>query len=131
MAGLSVYGQQSVLNHITGKVAFAKPTAYIALCTTAPTDLAVGTEAAYTNYARVATAPADWNSATAASPSVASNANIVSFPTCGATGATITNFMLMDALTGGNMIGWGTASLVVSSGITPQFAAGALVLTAD
>jgi hypothetical protein len=131
MAGLSIYGQQKVLDHLTGKTAYAKPTAYIALCTTAPTDAAIGTEAAYTNYARVVTAPTDWNAATAASPSVSTNATVISFPTCGATGATITNFMLMDALTGGNMIGWGTASLIVSSGITPQFAIGALVLTAD
>jgi hypothetical protein len=43
----------------------------------------------------------------------------------------VTHFGLYDASTSGNLLAWGTCSLSVSTGITPQFAASALTLTLD
>jgi len=87
-------------------------------------------ETDYTNYARVgkARSASEWSVASG----VADNDNIIEFATCGATGATITHFGLGFAAssTGSRDIN-GTASLVVSNGITPQFAAGALDTSMD
>jgi hypothetical protein len=87
-------------------------------------------ETAYTNYARVAVARsgAGW---TVASANV-SNAAAVTFPACGVTGSTITHFGIgTDAAGAGTLLFKGTCSLVVSSGITPQFAIGALDVDVD
>lgn len=82
-------------------------------------------ETVYTNYGRVAVArsSAEWTVASG----VADNDNAINFPQCGATGATISHFGIGSASAGaGNRDMNGTASLVVSNGITPSFAAGAL-----
>jgi hypothetical protein len=87
-------------------------------------------ESAYTNYARVAVARslAGWTVASG----VGDNDAAITFPLCGATGSTITHFGLGSATSGaGSRDMNGAASLVVSSGITPQFAAGALDVTVD
>lgn len=87
-------------------------------------------ESAYTNYARVAVARsgAGWTVASAN----ASNAAAVTFPACGVTGSTITHFGIgTDAAGAGTLLFKGTCSLVVSSGITPSFAIGALDVDVD
>jgi hypothetical protein len=133
MAGLSQYAQQKLIDHLTGKAAWTAPTAYVALLTTNPTTDAGASlvETTYTNYARVTTSAASWNSASGVSPSSATNAAALTFPTCGTTGATIVGFALYDASSAGNLMGYGTCSLAVSSGIAPQFAIGQLTVTAD
>ncbi len=133
MAGFTVYGQQKLLDHVLGKAAFAMPTVHLALTTTAPTDSAAGAEATYTGYARKATAAADWGAATAAVPSVSSNATTITFNQCTAGSSTVTHFELWDAATGGNRLGWGAlnASLAVSAGISPSFAAGQRTASLD
>lgn len=107
---------------------------YISLYTANPTDTGGGTETVYTNYARqpVLRISSAWT-ISGTSPTQAVNANQISFPTCGATGATITGFAIMSASSGGTMYFWGalTASLAVSNGITPQIAAGALQIQLD
>lgn len=133
MAGLTQTGQQMMLDHLTGKAAMAMPTLHIALTTTAPTDTAAGTEATYTGYARKATAAADWNSATAAIPSVSSNATTQTFPQCTAGSSTVTHWEGWTAASGGTRLVWGalTSSLAVSAGISPSFAPGQLFISAD
>jgi hypothetical protein len=87
-------------------------------------------ETAYTSYARVAVARsvAAWTVTTG----TGDNDAAITFPTCGATGATITHFGLGSATSGaGSRDLNGTASLIVSTGITPQFAIGALDVTLD
>ncbi len=90
-------------------------------------------ETAYTNYARVAVArsAAGWT----VSGNSVSNAAAISFPACGATGATVTHFGVGTALSGGTEMllfkGALTSSLAVASGITPSFAIGQLTNTAD
>ena len=89
-------------------------------------------ETAYTNYARVAIArsTAGWT----VTSGVGDNDAAVTFPQCGATGATLTHFGLGSATSGvGNrdMNGALTASLAVSNGVTPSFAIGALDVSLD
>lgn len=87
-------------------------------------------ETAYTNYARVAVARsgAGWTVST----NTVTNAAAVTFPACGVTGATITHFGVGTATSGaGVLLFSGTCSLVVSAGITPAFAIGALSNSAD
>ena len=84
-------------------------------------------ETVYTNYARQDEArnTTQWT----VTNDTADNDNAIGYPTCGATGATLFGFGLGDASGGaGNLqlIGDLTSTLVVSSGITPSFAVGAL-----
>lgn len=107
---------------------------YISLHTADPGEAGDQTtsETAYTNYARVAVART--GSGWSVSSNTASNAAAVNFPTCGATGATITHFGVGTASTGaGNLLFSGalTASLAVSNGITPSFGIGDLDVTVD
>ncbi len=106
---------------------------HIALYTTAPNDSNEGAETVYTNYARVAVERS--GSGWTVSGNLATNAAAITFPQCGETGATLVAFSIN---TGGtenddDAIYWGdlTANLAVSSGITPEFAAGALDVYED
>ena len=106
---------------------------FIALYTAAPSDSAQGTETVYTNYARVAVArnSGGWT----ISGNNASNTAAITFAQCGATGATLVAFSINkgDVETTDDAIYWGdlTSNLAVSSGITPEFAAGDLDVNED
>jgi hypothetical protein len=97
---------------------------------TAATNQQTDAETAYTNYARQAVARSTgWD---AASGGATANAATISFPQCGVTGATLTHVATGTAASGtGSVWHFGAlnSSLVVSAGITPQFAAGALTVT--
>ena len=107
---------------------------FIALFTADPADVGSATaETVYTNYARVAIArtAGAWTTASGATENTAA----ITFPTCGATGASITHFGICkaDVETVGDLIYHGSldSTLVVSNGITPEFAAGALDVSED
>lgn len=105
---------------------------YISLHTADPGETGTQTtsESAYTNYARVSVArsTAGWT----VTSGVADNDAAITFAACGATGSTITNVGIGSDTSGtGNLFMTGTASLVVSNGVTPQFAIGALDITLD
>lgn len=105
---------------------------YISLHTADPgeTGSQNTSESAYTNYARVSVArsTAGWTVASG----VADNDAAITYPACGVTGSTITNFGIGSDVSGaGNLFLKGTASLVVSNGITPSFAIGALDISLD
>lgn len=98
---------------------------------TAGTNSQAENESAYTNYARqsVARSGAGW---AAASGGGTSNAGTISFPQCGVTGSTVTHCSAGVAVSGATGVfhyGALNSSLAVSSGITPQFAIGALTVT--
>jgi hypothetical protein len=97
---------------------------------TAATNSQAENETAYTNYARQAVARSTgWD---AASGGATQNAATISFPQCGASGATLTHVSTGVGASGATAVwhyGALNSSLVVSSGITPQFAAGALTIT--
>ncbi len=107
---------------------------YISLHTGDPGETGTQTtsEATYTSYARVAVARsgAGW---TIASANV-SNAAAINFPACTGGTNTITHFGIgSDSSGAGNLFFKGalSASLAVSSGITPSFAIGELDVNLD
>lgn len=105
---------------------------YVSLHTADPDEAGTQStnETSYTNYARVAVArtTGGWT----VSGDTVSNAALVQFAQCGATGATLTHFGVgTDSSGAGKLLYSGalTSSLAVSSGIQPQFAAGDLDVT--
>lgn len=131
MPGYTATLDKRVLEHVTGKTTLAAQTPFVALFTTNPTDAsgAGAVETTYTNYTRVACSGATWATATGTTSGSITTATAVSFPACGTTGATIVGWGIYDANTAGTLLFYGTSSLAVSNGITPQFAAGQLTLT--
>src|SRR5882724_10046316 len=108
MTGMTNYSADAQLEWITGKTAMpSKPTSYVGLFTAVGTDAGSGfTEVTGGSYARVATAGADWNSASGTGPSTISNLNDISFVTATADWGTVIGFGLFDALTTGNLLAW-------------------------
>lgn len=107
---------------------------YISLHTANPNETGSQTtsEAAYGSYARqsVARSTAGWTVASG----TADNDGAITFPQATSGSETETHFGIgSDSSGAGNLNLWGalTASLAVSSGITPSFAAGALDVTCD
>jgi len=107
---------------------------YISLHTADPGEAGAQntSEAGYTGYARAAVArsSAGW---TVAGNAVTNDAAI-DFPEATGGTATVTHFGIGTSVSGaGTLLFSGplTASLAVSTGITPSFAAGALSVTAD
>src|SRR5262252_2070343 len=108
MSGFTDRVSQGILNHIVGKTTiFTLPTSYVALFTANGIDAGTGfTECSGGNYARVATAAADWNSATGSAPSTITNANALTFPTATAGWGNVIAFGLYDAASAGNLLAW-------------------------
>lgn len=107
---------------------------YVALHTADPgeTGTAATSECAYGSYARqaVARSGAGWT----VSGNEATNAALIQFPECTSGSETITHVSITTASSGTSKIlysGALSASRSVSSGIQPQFAAGALDITED
>ena len=131
MGSFADYWENEILDHIFGKGAYTPPTIYVGLSTVDPGDDASGlAEPSGGSYARVTTAAGDWNVAAGGS---LDNANAVTFPAATGAWGLITHFALFDAASGGNMLAHGSlsASKTVTSGDTPSFAAGDLVVTLD
>lgn len=107
-------------------------TQYLALFTADPGETAsLAAEAAYTGYARVALTKA---SAWTDNGSTFNNAALVQFGACTAGTSAITHFAVVDTASGAVALmisGALSSTLNVSSGIQPQFAAGALSISAD
>jgi hypothetical protein len=137
MAGsLSDYAELKILEHSVGKTSWTMPTScYAALWTTAPNDASTGAapspgvEVSGGSYARVQT-NTSWGTATLSG--ITNSVDIV-FPTASASWGTIVAVSLMDAITTGNFLWWGTltASKTVASGDVFKFLTGQLVLTLD
>lgn len=110
----------------------AGATQYLALFTADPTETgSLANEATYTGYARVALTKA---SAWTDGGSTFTNASLIQFGACTAGSSTVTHFAVVDTSAGAvsqMIIGALSASLAVTSGIQPQFAAGALSISAD
>lgn len=107
---------------------------YISLHTSDPGEAGDQTtnETVYTNYARVAVARsgAGWT----VSGATATNFAQISFPQCGATGATITHVGIGTDSSGAGVLLYSGAlnsSLAVALNITPLFAATGLTVTED
>ena len=133
--GASNTYENNLLDAILGQGFTKDATVYVAACTSAPTDSALGTEPSGNGYARVAVTNNDTNWPDAASGQK-SNGVAVTFPTATGSWGTLTHWMIMhhaSATDASNMIAWGplTTSSSPSTDDTPQFGVGALVVTAD
>lgn len=131
MAAASDHLENALLDQIFNNTDMGTfPNVFVSLHTTATTDAGGGTEVTGGSYARVSTAPADWN---AASGGTIDNSNAITFPQATANWGTVTHFGIWDASSGGNLLVHGalTQSRTVNSGDTFEFAAGALDVTAD
>jgi hypothetical protein len=107
---------------------------YVSLHTADPTEAGDQTsnEATYTDYARVAVArtAGGWT----VSGATAENAAAIVFPEASGGSDTLTHFAIGELASGAGdlyYIGALTASLAVSTGIEPQFAAGDLTVTEE
>jgi hypothetical protein len=84
---------------------------YISLHNASPGDAGSQTtnETAYTNYARVAVTRGAGFTVSGATPTNVQNSGVISFPTCGATGDTITHFGIgLSASGSGTLLAYGT-----------------------
>ena len=110
----------------------AGTTQYLALFTADPGEAAsLSSEASYTGYARVPLVKA---SAWTGTASPFTNTSLIQFGACTGGTNTITNFAVVDTESGAvSMLISGalSAALNVSAGIQPQFAVGALSISAD
>ena len=110
----------------------AGATQYLALFTADPGEAAsLAAEATYTGYSRVALTKATaWTDG----GSTFTNASLIQFGACTAGTSAITHFAVVDTASGAVAMmvsGSLSATLNVSAGIQPQFAAGALSIGAD
>lgn len=132
----SNYLSAQLVNHTTGKAAFAPPaTLYVGLSSTLPardgTNITPPVEA---SYARVAITQAEFDAALEADPSVAPSISDITFPTAledwGA-GSVFSFWTLHDAATAGNFYGWAqlTNPGTVLTGVTFIIPAGQFALS--
>lgn len=122
----SDYLENNLLDHSLGTTTYTKPTTvYAALYTVAPSDSTAGTEVTGGSYARKVITFA------AASAGTTSNSANVDFDNMPA--ATVVAVAVMDAITSGNLLYWGTltTSRTVTAGDSIRIATGALVVSLD
>ena len=135
MAGFIDTLEQAVLNHVLNDGSYSPPVAwYVALGTTAttPTDTGAGfTEVSGGSYARVSTSAATWNAASGTAPAIKDNGQTITFPQATAAWGVVGYFGLFGAVSGGTVQIFGTLTggpYTISTGTTPSFAPGALVI---
>jgi hypothetical protein len=126
MAGsLSNYAENKVLDHLMGTTTFTKPTTYVALYTTAPTDSSAGTEVTGGSYARIA---GSWDAASGGATANSGNLDFTGMPAC-----TVVAVGVLDNSTGGNLLVYGTltSNKTLDAGDTLRIATGDLDITID
>jgi hypothetical protein len=121
-----------MLDALTGRATQTAYTSYLALCTTAPTDSAGGTElttAGTNGYSRQSVT---WG-APSGDPSSTSNTNAITFGPFSSDLGNVTHLQLMDASTAGNVLAYWSADVAKdpANGDSVTVAIGALVMTAD
>ena len=122
----SNYLENKLLDHTFRATDYAEPaTVYLALYTTNPGEGNTGTEVTGGSYARTATA-----FGAAASGSMA-NTGIETFTNMPA--ATVTHFAILDALTVGNLLAYGTlnSNIIVTAGSEIEFGIGDITISLD
>jgi len=127
MAGFSDYLEDKVLDHVFGGVAYTQPTKHVALYTVAPTDTGGGTEVTGGAYARQTST----FNVSGTSPTTATNAAAIEYPTATANYGTVVAVGILDASSGGNLLAYAnlTTSKTVSTGDVFRFDAGDLDIT--
>jgi hypothetical protein len=127
MAGnLSDYAEKKLLDHLLGTTSYTMPSAvYLALYTAAPTDSSGGTEVTGGSYVRKVVT---FNGVTSGSGSTTNNTTLdfTGMPAC-----TVVAVAVLDALTSGNILVYGTLSTnkTLDSGDILRVASGDLSIT--
>ena len=132
----ATYLDNLLLNEAFGGAAYTPAaTIYVGLSSTTPTAAGGNvTEPSTGAYARVAVANNTTNFPTTSTGSK-SNGAAINFPASTAAwlaSAPLTNFLIYDALSGGNLLAFGTLNnpqIVNSSGVSLSFAIGSLTIT--
>lgn len=123
MGSFGDYLEDEIIDHVLKVGSFGVPSdIYVALSTADPTDDGSGlAEPSGNGYARVQS-----NSWDAAVERGSQNTNLIQFPTATGAWGTITHWTLMDAVSGGNMLIYGSfaVSRAVANGQTFTIAAG-------
>jgi len=135
----SNFTARALLNSLFGKTSefgalASRPTIWVGLSTSAPSETGTNITEPASGYARVETAAADWNAATDADPSVVTNAEDIVFPEATGSWGTVTHFFLASADTGTGTAILGSGSIgskAPTSGDTPRFQAGELTVSLD
>lgn len=108
MANISTYLEDALLSAVLRQAAYTSPThVYLALFTAAPNAGGGGTEVSGGGYARQ---QIDGSSSAFGAPASGSTSNggTITFPTATVTWGTVTSWGIFDALTGGNLLFFGT-----------------------
>lgn len=144
MSAMSDYLENKLVDHLFRGRSFTAPTqVWLGLLTAAPSDSGGGTEVSGGNYARAtpgANSDTAWKATQGGTPAAASsgtsgvtlNPAAITFNTPSANWGTVTHFGIYDAVSGGNLLFWGslTASKTVNNGDPgPSFAIDALSIT--
>lgn len=128
MSAMSDYLEVKILDHITGRTLYPKPSAvYLGLSTGDFTDTGTGSsELTGNNYSRVSVA------FDAAASGATQNTSTISFAAASGNWGTISHWALFDAASGGNalIVGAFNASKVIETNDILRVAAGDLDLTA-
>lgn len=128
MSSFSAYLEDAIADWISGSAMPTAPTTtYLALYTSEPKDDDSGTEVTGGSYARQSISYGLPGSVTDTGTTMAINANII-FPTATGTWGSITHFGVFDALSGGNLLFFGsfTVAKLIESGDTYSVASGDL-----
>lgn len=125
-------GANKMLDALTGRATQTAQTTYLALCTSAPTDAAAGTEvtvAGTNGYSRQAVT---WTAPTG-DPSSTENSGALTFGPFTADLGNVTHVELYDAATAGSSVAYWSVDVAKdpANGDSITVAAGALVMTAD
>lgn len=130
MGGLSTYLKNKLQDAALG-AGYSKPgTVYIALYTAAPNADGGGTEVTGGSYARIAVTnnSTNWPNATAGAKA---NGTVITFAAASDVWGTVTHWGIFDALSGGNLMWWGSLGTSVApvAGSVVKFNAGQFTLT--
>lgn len=127
MAGnLSNYLENKLLDHFLGTTSYTMPSpVYVGLYTVAPSDSTSGTEVSGGSYARQTAA---FSGASSGATSNSANIDFTNMPSC-----TVVAIGISDALSGGNLLVWGTltANKSLDAGDTLRIATGDLDISID
>lgn len=121
VSSLSNYGESYLASYLVSG------TTYVALFSSNPDEDASGTELTGNNYSRVSI------SAWTGTGDTRTNTNAITFPTATGNWTEATHVGLFDAISGGNMLIYGTLTtpVTVASGSAFQFQAGSLSVALD
>jgi len=128
MAGsFSDYLEDKLLKHTFTNTAYTSPTAlYVALYTSAPTDVGGGTELSGSGYARTAV-----TFTVSGTTTLCTNSANVEFPAATGSWGTVVAIAIYDALTAGNFLAWSdlAVSKTIATGDIFRIPAGDLDIT--